>query len=168
MILYTADLWMKQSWNSSLLLARNTPEQRWVQWTVVRVFSIVSCDLIPKCALKSKDISVKAAAVDTKWDEKSIFNIFSGSARAHGLSANWIRLVAHIFPFHSKKINLLYEIVVIVQQLRQKEGGWTAISVSPRRWPLQAIKKQELMLLRGDWLKEEHGIKINSCTAMLK
>lgn len=54
---------MKQSWNSSLLLARNNVE---CSGQVVRVFSIVSCDLIPKCALKSKDISVKAAAVDTK------------------------------------------------------------------------------------------------------
>lgn len=50
----------------------------------------------------------------------------------------------------------------------KKRKGWTAISFQPAGDRLGPMKKQELMLLKNDWLKKEHWIKINSCPARLK
>lgn len=62
-------------------------------WGAHWLFSPKCSDSCPKCTFESKDTALKVAAVlDTKQDEKSIFNIFSGSSQAHSFSTNWIML----------------------------------------------------------------------------
>lgn len=98
------------------------------------MFSLHYCDAWTKCALKSKDRPlILAAALDTKWDEKSIFNIFSGSAQAHSLSTNWIRLVVYVcLCIQSKSIFLMKYLYLF--SCFGKTKRLNSLFLSPHRW----------------------------------
>lgn len=110
-----------------------------------------------------------AAVMDAKRDGKSIFNIFLPQLKHAALSVNRIRLVFFIL-FKADQSSAWNARAHWAAPAKQREVGqrhFLQLAVDHFIY-IYILKKGVLILLRNDWLKEEHQIKINSCPARLK
>lgn len=110
-----------------------------------------------------------AAVVDAKRDGKSIFNIFPLQLRHAALSVNRIRLVFFVLSKadQSSAWNTRARWAAPAKQREVGQRHFLQFAVNHFIY-FFFLKKDKLILLRNDWLMEEHQIKINSRPARLK